>query len=173
MIAGGEPETSLIELRPIAPDGRPARRAFVPVRELEAAVEIVLRQRATLNSYVGAGPRVREDGRACAVERLWCLWADVDGAEALQRLHAFRPLPSIVIRSGSPDSVHAWWPLRSAVSPEAAQRGCRRLALALGADMKATDPARILRCAGTLNHKHDPPAKVECTRLELDVFDLR
>jgi len=173
MIAGSEPETSLLELRPIARDGRPARRAFVPVRELDAAIAIVRRQRATVNAYVGCAPRVRKDGSAAATARAWCVWADVDGPDALERLRAFRPPPSIVIRSGSPDSAHAWWALRSAVSPEAAQRANRRLALALGADMKATDPARILRCAGTLNHKHDPPAKVQCTRLELDVFDLR
>jgi hypothetical protein len=36
--------------------------------------------------------------------------------------------------------------------------------------MGATDPARILRPAGSLNHKHVPAREVRCTRLELDVF---
>ena len=125
-----------------------------------------------LNVYIGAAPRVREDGTAQAVERVWTLWADLDGREALRRLAAFRPLPSLVIRTGSPDHAHAYWPLREPVSPDAAQRANRRLALALGGDMAATDPARILRPAGSLNHKHDPPGLVRCTRLELDVFTV-
>jgi len=39
--------------------------------------------------------------------------------------------------------------------------------------MRSTDPARILRLPGTLNHKHDPPAAVQCVRLELAVFEAR
>src|SRR5205823_5187201 len=111
-------------------------------------------------------------GTAAAVEQVHCLWADLDGPEPLERLAAFRPRPSIEISSGSLDHGHAYWPLCQAISPQGAQRANRRLALALGADMAATDPARILRPAGTLNHKRDPPAEVTCTRLELDVFAL-
>jgi RepB DNA-primase from phage plasmid len=171
-IAGNEPETSLFELRPLFPDGRPGRRTFIPVTDRDAVAALVREQRESLNAYVGAAPRVREDGTAGAVERVWCLWADIDGRTALEALAAFRPLPSIVIRSGSPDCAHAYWPLKVPVAPSWAQRANRRLALALGGDMAATDPARILRPAGTLNHKHKPPAPVTCTRLELDVFTV-
>jgi RepB DNA-primase from phage plasmid len=171
-VAGSEPETSLFEFRTLDRDGRPGPRKFIPVRDLDAGVAWALAQADNVNVYVGAAPRVREDGTAAAVERIWTLWADCDGAESLKRLREFRPTPNIVLRSGSPESVHAWWSLSKALSPAGAQRANRRLALALAADMKATDPARILRCAGTLNHKHDPPARVECVRLELDVFKL-
>jgi RepB DNA-primase from phage plasmid len=170
-IAGNEPGSSYLEIRCLRPDGAPGPREFIPVRDLKRAVEVVLGLQ-DVNVYVGAAPRVREDGTAGAVERVWCLWADIDGRTALEALAAFRPLPSIVIRSGSPDCAHAYWPLRRAVSPQGAQRANRRLAAALGADMNATDPARILRCAGALNHKHDPPAEVICRRLELITFDL-
>jgi hypothetical protein len=118
---------------------------------------------------LGCAPRVRRDGTASAIERVWCLWADCDDRDALERLQVFRPLPNFVIRSGSNDSAHAYWQLDKPLSPAWARRANLRLALALGADRAATDGARILRPAGTLNHKHDPPRPVVCTRLELDV----
>jgi hypothetical protein len=173
-IAGNEPPSSFFELRPLTPEGRPAPRdrAFIPVRELNAAGQRIRELAPRLNVYIGAAPRVRENGTAQAVERVWTLWADLDGREALARLAKFRPLPSLVIRTGSTDHAHAYWPLREPVSPAGAQRACRRLALALGGDMAATDPARILRPAGSLNHKRTPPEAVRCTRLELNVFTV-
>ena len=171
-IGGNEPPSSFIEIRPLDPDGRPvtAKRAFVAVRDLDQAVRRCIELADTLNVFVGAAPRCREDGTANAVERVWALWADCDGREALERLPGFRPAPSIVVRSGSDDCAHAYWPLCEPVGAGWAKRANRRLAVALGADLAATDPARILRPAGTLNHKHDPPRPVVCTRLELDVF---
>jgi len=166
-IAGNEPTSSFFELRPLTREGQPAPhdRAFIPVRERKDAAERILELAPTRNVYVGAAPRVREGGKAEDVERVWTLWGDLDGREALRRLARFRPLPSLVIRTGSPDHAHAYWPLRRPVSPAGAQRANRRLALALGGDMAATDPARILRPAGSLNHKRTPPGLVRCTRL--------
>jgi hypothetical protein len=171
-IGGNEPPSSFIEIRPLDRDGRPvtAKRAFVAVRDLDLAVRRCIELADTLNVFVGAAPRCREDGTANAVERVWVLWADCDGRAALERLRGFRPAPSIVVRSGSDDCAHAYWPLCEPVGADWAKRANRRLAVALGADLAATDPARILRPAGTLNHKHDPPRPVVCTRLELHVF---
>jgi hypothetical protein len=166
-IAGNEPPSSYLEIRPLNPSGA---QEFVPVREQAVAVEQVLALRDHHQVYVGAAPRVRRDGRAAAVERVWCLWADCDGREALGRLCDFRPLPAIVVRSGSEDSAHAYWPLREPLPPLWAQRANRRLALTLGADRASTDAPRILRPIGTLNHKHDPPRLVRCTRLEIEAF---
>jgi hypothetical protein len=170
-IAGNEPASSYFEIRPLTPDGRLAvrERSFVPVRELDEAMRRICEAASRLNVFVGAAPRVREDGTAEAVERVWCLWTDLDGPDALARLRDFCPLPSIVIRTGSGGG-HAYWPLRVPLEPQSAQRANRRLALALGGDMAATDPARILRPAGSLNHKHRPPRVVRCTRLECHVF---
>jgi RepB DNA-primase from phage plasmid len=171
-IAGNEPESSFFEIRPLTAEGRPSPqdRAFVPVRDFAQAAGRIRSLASRLNVFVGAAPRSREDGTARAVERVWSLWSDLDGREALERLRDFRPLPSVVVRSGSPDCAHAYWPLREAVSPQWAQRANRRLAQALRADLAATDPARVLRPAGSSNHKHSPAREVACTRLELDVF---
>ena len=172
-IAGSEPAGSFLEIRPLGlrMEPAPAARAWIPVRDVDAAVAWIHTHTAALNVFIGVAPRVRAGGKAEDVERVHCLWADCDTPEALARLRAFRPLPSIVIRSGSDDAAHGYWALRAPLSPAWAQRANRRLALALGADRQACDPARILRPAGTLNYKHDPARRVTCARLELDVFD--
>jgi hypothetical protein len=171
-IAGNEPSSSFLEIRPLHGDGRPAarERGFIGVRDLDEATRRCLALADDLNVLVGAAPRAREEGTAAAVERVWTVWVDLDGPDALALLGDFRPLPSLVIRSGSDESAHAYWSLHEPIPPHWAQRANRRLALALTGDMHATDPARLLRAAGTLNHKHQPPRPVICTRLELDVF---
>jgi hypothetical protein len=173
-IRGHEPESSFFELRPLTPDGQPAPRdrAFIPVRQIDEAMRLIFEQAPRLNAFVGAAPRTCENGSAAAVGGVHTLWADLDGRDPLAKLLKFRPQPSIVILSGSPSCAHVYWPLRSPISPTGAHRANRRLALALAGDMGACDPARILRPAGSLNHKHDPPAEVRCARLELDVFTL-
>ena len=120
--------------------------------------------------YLGVAPRRREAGTRDAVEQAHVLWADVDGSDALKALRRFRPRPAIVVRSGSPDSVHAYWPIFPAVTPDEAEKANRRLAHALSADMRSTDAARILRPPGTLNFKSSPPAPVELAHLEVEVF---
>lgn len=168
-IGGDEPETSFIEVRPLDP---PARQWWIPVRKLDSAVDVISQLAAYRNVYVGAAPRVRQSGRADAVERVWALWVDCDSPESVERLRAFRPVPSIVNRSGSGENMHAWWQLRQPLAPEHAVRANRRLALALGADRAATDAARVMRPIGSLNHKTNPPRCVECVYLDLDSFTV-
>lgn len=168
--AGNEASSSFLEVRCLRPDGGPGPREFLPVRELGRAVETVLALR-DVNVYVGAAPRVRESGTAQDVERDWSLWCDCDSSEAVAALRAFRPLPSIVV-STSPGRLQALWPLRQPVAPAWARRANRRIAHKLGADMAATDPARILRAIGSRNFKHAPPEPVTCRRAELEVFLL-
>lgn len=112
--------------------------------------------------FIGAAPRTRRDGSKAAVERVWCLWADCDGDASVGALADFEPEPSIVIQTGSGDNVQAWWPLAQWIAPEHAERLNRKIAHALGADMRATDAARILRPPGTRNHKHTPATEVRC-----------
>ena len=69
MIAGNEPETSFVEIRPLDP---PARQWWIPVRELDSAVSVIESLSAHRNVYVGAAPRAKRSGRAEAVERAWC-----------------------------------------------------------------------------------------------------
>lgn len=165
--AGAEPESSFLEVRCLRKDG-PGPRRFMPVRELTRIAAEAGRHH-DVDVYVGAAPRIRKAGTARDVERVWSLWADCDSEDAVKKLRKFRPLPSIVIRT-SPGRLQALWSLREPLAPEWARRANRRLAYHLGADMAATDPARILRACGTFNHKHSPPAPVTAARVELDVF---
>jgi hypothetical protein len=169
-IAGDEPASSYFELRPLDPTGR---QEFIPVRDLhglQARVE-VLRERHQL--YIGAAPRSREAGTADAVSRVWCLWADVDTREAVEQLRKFRPLSSIVVRSGGGlQHLHAWWALRESISPEWAERSNGRLVHRLGSDSKVIDRAHVMRPVISVNRKVDPPTSVECIHLSLDVYTV-
>jgi hypothetical protein len=170
MIAGGEPESSYFEIRHRRPGGM--GQLFFPLADVEATIAEVERLAVSTDVYLACAPRERRDGKADAIKRVWCLWADCDDTEAVERLAAFRARPNLVIRSGSGDNLHAYWQLQEPLSPAWARRANLRLALALGADRAATDAARILRPAGTLNHKHSPSRPVACTSLDLDIWSF-
>jgi hypothetical protein len=163
-IIGCEPASSYVELRAFAP-GVDAWRQFVPIHQAARRVPELLDELADRDVFIGVAPRVREGGTAADVERVWCLWADCDSAASMDALRAIRPLPAIVLRSGS-GGAHGYWPLENPLTGELAHRGNRRLALALGSDMVSTDAARILRVAGSSNHKRSEPVPVVCTRAE-------
>jgi hypothetical protein len=161
---GREPDGGLIEVRTL---GAPVKPRFFPGGEWAAIIDtaLTLAQRGNVN--LGAAPRRRQSGCREAIERVWMLWADVDTPEAVDRLRKFRPAPSIVIRSGTPGHLHAWWSLREPLTTKEAEEGNRRLAKHLGADLQATAASTVLRAAGTLNHKQNPPLPVECVSLEV------
>ena len=172
LIAGGEPRTSLFELRFRRSTGG-MDQAFVPVFKPERAAAIATRRGQSTDAYIGCAPRTRRSGQASAVDRVWCLWADVDGPEALEHLRAFRPLPSLVVRSGRDDGVHGWWRLSQPLEAAHVRRATLRLAHHLGGDRKVCEPARVLRAVGTLNFKYDPPRPVVCARLTGEAFTAR
>lgn len=169
-IAGHEPQASYYELRLRRPGARGMRQVFIPIAERKRAVAAILAQRDS-DMYVGAAPRLRERGRAEDVGRVWMLWADCDSTASVEKLRAFAPTPGIVWET-SPGRRQAVWSLREAIPAEWARRANRRIAHALGADMASTDPARILRAPGTLNHKRGKPTPVNCLHCELDMFTV-
>ncbi|MGI8803270.1 MAG: DNA-primase RepB domain-containing protein [Solirubrobacteraceae bacterium] len=146
-------------------DPRRASPAALASRIVELATEH--------DVYVGCAPRTRRSGGLDAIEQVFTLWTDCDGAAAVAALAAFEPKPAMVVLSGTGPNRHAYWPLRAPLSPGDARRANRRLAHALGADMASTDAARILRPPGTLNHKHAPARRVVCDRLEVVSYDAR
>lgn len=165
-IAGGEPAGGLLEVRYRRPRGGMGQ-LFHNAARPRAIVETIQRLGASTDVYVGCAPRRSEHGGRAAIQRVWALWADCDGPEAVAALEDFRPRPAVVVRSGTGENRHAFLPLRAPLTPDEAKSALRRLAHHLGADMAAAEPARILRPPGTRNFKTDPPASVECTRLEV------
>ena len=68
-------------------DHRPRPRQRIDNEQLDSLrprVGLLIGQLAgsELNVYSGAAPRVRKDGTAAAVERVWTLWADLDARDA-------------------------------------------------------------------------------------------
>ena len=157
MIAGNDPPNRRLELRWRNARGKMARQ-FFGLRELDRATSAILNVSQIGDTFIGAAPRVRDGGTARDVEHSWTLWADLDDAEALDRVNEFTPAPSIIITTGSGGG-HAWWQLNRPLPGPWAKRANRRLATALGGDLAATDPARVLRPAGTRNYKHEPPRR--------------
>ena len=172
MIAGREPAGSYFEIRAKRVTGRGMDQDFIPLHDADRAARVLLNRGQMTDTYLGVAPRTERKGDLSAIERVWCLHADCDSRDSLLALAAFDPLPSIVVRSGTEDHAHAYWPLRSPVTPAWAKRGNQRLALKLGADRNATDAARIMRPPGTYNHKHADRRPVVCTRFEPVVFEL-
>lgn len=161
---GGHRE-SLLELRFKLRSGGMGQE-FLPASQLDRAATMIEARGRTTDVYFGVAPRSRAHGGKDAVPAVNVVWADCDGPDAVRALAGFSPWPAIVVRTGSGPNVHAYWCLRKPIAPGEAEDANRRLALHLGADVRATDAARVLRPAGTWNHKTQPPQPVVCTRLE-------
>lgn len=169
-LMGLEPEGGLWEIR-FRAKGRELRRIGFYDHVVTATLRCLALAKLG-DVYVGVAPRRevyraadgKQSGGLDAIQRVWNLFVDCDTPEAVEALHAFDgPAPSIIVGSGN--GQHAYWPLIEPLSPPDARQGNRRLALSLGADMNATDAARVLRPPGTLNHKTNPPIPVEAHRL--------
>lgn len=156
----------LLEARYKMPTGGMGQ-LFHPAARWKAIAETIGGLGQGTDVYVGAAPRTHRHGGASAIDAVWTLWADCDDQAAVDALERFEPAPAVVNLTGSGPNRHAYWPLREPLTVEQAVGANRRLAHALGADMRSTDAARILRPPGTLNHKHEPPRPVECIRCEV------
>jgi CHC2 zinc finger len=173
MLAGYGRGRGYLELRWRTSHGM--RCEHFPISGLDA---VALRARALAGEhevYVGAAPRARPPRRAvssaadggrveragtrAAIAESWVAWADCDQPDSHERLRSFAPRPPLAIASGS-GGTHAYWPLSRPVGPDVLEQVNWRLAQALDADRQSVDAARILRPAGTLNHKHAPARPV-------------
>lgn len=162
---GSAPAGSLVELR--SRRGAGMRQVFHRVEAIDAVIGEIARSAAWTDVFVGVVARARRGGgRRDLVERASVLWVDCDTPAAVEALDGFRPAPSIVVASGGRGHRHAYWLLAEAVVIDAVARANRRLAGALGADLACSEPARILRPAGSAWHKSSPPVAVRL--LELD-----
>ena len=97
-LAGPALPCSLFELR--ARHGQLMRRRFIAVEQPDQAVSAILRTARERDVYLGAAPRAHAHGGRAAIAALSTLWVDADTPEAIARLDAFRPAPSILVASG-------------------------------------------------------------------------
>ena len=120
--------------------------------------------------YFGVAARANDKGgKLDDCRHLAALFTDIDykmtpELEALELLERFALRPSAIINTGG--GLHAYWVLVAAVplaGESVARIGLllRKLTVAVGGDLGAAEPARVLRIPGTQNHKYDPPRTVE------------
>lgn len=143
--------SSLVEVRWRTAAGM--GRRFVSVADRDSLPDIVLATAARTDVYVGALARWRPaGGRGAIVGDGRTVWVDFDTDIAARALEPVDPPPSLVVASGGPGHLHAYWSLTAGVPPRVIERANRRLAWALGGDLNSTDAARILRPPATVNH---------------------
>jgi len=175
---------------------RSASGSIVGQREVghssaEAAVEAMALSFAARGEEVFLAPAPRTEPRPWnkVVDRTHCLWVDIDADGALEILRraSHVPPPHLVVES-RPGRAHAYWRLSEPLETGVRQLGdgreipgraveiaCGRLAHSLGADLQATDRARVMRLAGTPNRKVDCLARVvyaDLTGASCDVREL-
>ena len=161
-LAAYAPRHSLLEVRYRTED-KPLARFFMGIHAGSAARIVTLIGQRT-DVYVGCAPRVRRSGGREDIAASALLWADCDGEHVARALRAFPLPPSILLGSGTATNAHAFWALTAALRLHELEDANRRLALALGADPRCVDGARILRVPGTLNFKNNPPQPVRLLR---------
>jgi len=150
LFARARPST-LVEVRWRTPTGMAQR--FAAVADLANTARHIVELGERTDVYVGVLPRWRpQGGRAAVASDGRIVWVDLDSADSAGRLRAFSPVPHLMVASGGPEHLHAYWTLRRAIAPAQIERVNRRLAFALGGDLSSTDAARILRPPQTLNH---------------------
>jgi hypothetical protein len=149
-----QPEVSAVDVR--------VRTTFLE------GVEKFIGTWANRNIYFGvATRRTEESGTLENCAALNAVFAEIDfkdsdEATARLKLAAFTVPPSVVIFSGG--GLHCYWLLDSPLSlsdgADWPKRLLQALARATGGDLRAAEPARVLRLPGTRNLKYDPPRDV-------------
>ncbi len=159
-----------IRFRPADAVG-PMRQEFH--QSAEAAAHRSAALAPTHDVYMGVAPRSGEVGTKAGVPRVQAIWADLDAKGGrtregrLAQLGGLPCQPSMLVWTGG--GYHAYWLLaKAAEGPEEmalAETAMRLLAAGLGGD-SVHDRPRVLRVAGTLNHKYGEPRPVVLERCE-------
>jgi hypothetical protein len=137
------------------------RQRFLPAADLFTAAPTIVRLAINTDVYVGVAPRQRPSGDKTSITRVWTLWADLDDPNSHSALQRLPVAPAILIASGSPGHLHAYWTLTSPVTVLVAEHANRRLAAQLQADAGAvTNAATVLRPPGSYSYKTTPPTPV-------------
>lgn len=136
-------------------------QCFFDTAQLEQAATFARNMGLRTDVYFGVAPRCTHEGGRSAITTALAVWADCDDATASVAARRAPLPPSAIVASGTPNACHAYWLLSVPAGAEIVEQLNRRLALALGADGRCAEAARILRVPGTRNFKRDPSAPVE------------
>ena len=149
-------DDGLLEIRSRRPDGMSQR--FVAAAAVTAAAGQIRRLGARTDVYVGVLLRDRRAGGRDAISGGRVVFVEVDAAGGRDLLDRAPAPPSIVVASGTPGHLHAYWLLSERVSAERIQEANRKLCHRVGGDMMCVDYARILRPPQTYQPQAHPAA---------------
>jgi hypothetical protein len=164
-LAGPKPGARLLEIR-FALRRRDMGRVFVAAHSAAGAGRFIRRLAVRTDVYAGVALRNRRSGGRDAIDRSHLLFIEIDTPDGQRRLDDFAHQPTMLIASGTPGHVHAYWTLHTPIGVLELERANRRLAHHLGGDLASVDAARILRPPASWNHKHTPPEPVRLLYLE-------
>jgi hypothetical protein len=159
--------SDFIELRAFDKKRGRERREFFT--DLSAAETWALQLYTEFDVYVGVCPRPVRGGMSEHIKRSYYCWADVDAEKVGRKGQPLLNLilgklaipPTIIVESGS-GGLHCYWQIEAESNLERVQETNNKIAERIHEKCdKLGDPARILRVAGTLNHKHNPPTPVK------------
>ena len=151
--------------RSLAHHGAPTCRRFIPASHTGPAERLIASRARRGDVYVGVALRnSNSHGGRASVAASHLAWVESDNPRSAELLEGFSHPPSMLIASGTPGHLQAYWTL---------ERRCE------AADWNASTgdspaPSPAIRAAptrhesfarpGTLNHKHDPPKPVTLLR---------
>jgi hypothetical protein len=93
------------------------------------------------------------------IMRARAIWADIDHPVERRATPDYPLRPTIEVHSSGDDSSskrHVYWVLEGGAPAKVIEEYCKRAALAVDGDQKATDRSRVLRCPGTWHQKGEP-----------------
>ena len=163
-LARADADGRLLEIRSRRAAGMAQR--FVPAGDIERAADAIRAFGARTDVYVGVLLRDRRAGGRAAISGGRVVFVEVDATAARKLLARAPAPPSIVVASGTPGHLHAYWLLRERVSIDQVEEANRKLCHRIDGDPASVDCARILRPPQTLNHKHTPARPVQLLQLD-------
>lgn len=142
----------LVEVREINADREESKQYFFTLSQA-----LAYEPPKECNVYIGVYARGKRNGTARGCNSTGGLWLDFDDmskAEVLERVERVGlPKPSIIVNSGH--GIHTYWVLNQRAGNEALKL-IKIMAENTGADLKATDKARVMRLPDTMNVKGKP-----------------
>ena len=168
ILAAGRQPGQFFDVRCVTSAGG-MRQHFISAERVDRAATLIVSMSWRTDVYVGVALRDgRDHGGKSAISGSRLLYIECDHPDSHARLQDFTCSPSIMVASGTPGHIHAYWSLRDLATPAQVESANRRLATALGGDPACVDIARILRPPASMNHKHKPPRPVRLLTLDPD-----
>ena len=163
----GDPSTTLVDVRYINDTDKTV--PAIPRRGLLADMwaEMVAWNNAGYGLFMVVNALDGHGREISNVAHIRAHFVDLDAVDAPARLaeaSVWQPSPSFMVNS-SPNKYHVYWPVVPYLDNERYTGIQRKMRQLFGGDKSVTDPTRVMRLPGSLNHKYGAPHLVTCSAL--------